>query len=75
MKGTQEDWEKLIEKLQSLEKILLPVMEDIELTEWFWSTKITMGKLLNTFQGSPDKELWGHILSWNQRYGSGNFHF
>ena len=75
MKGTQEDWEKLIEKLESLEKILLPVTEDIELTEWFRSTKITMGKLLNTFQGSPDKELWGHILSWNQRYGLGNFHF
>ena len=50
MKGTQEDWEKLIEKLESLEKILLPVTEDIELTEWFRSTKITMGKLLNTFQ-------------------------
>ena len=35
MKGTFEDWEKLAEKLQSLEKLLLNVMEDIELTKWF----------------------------------------
>ena len=23
------------------------------------------------FEGNPDKDWWGHILSWNQRYGSG----
>ena len=51
MKGTFEDWEKLAEKLQSLEKLLLPVMEDIELTKWFQSTKIILGKLLNTYKG------------------------
>jgi hypothetical protein len=75
MKGTLEDWEKLTEKLQSVEKLLLPVMEDIELTKWFQSTKIILGKLLNTYKGSPDKEWWGHILSWNQIYGSGKLHF
>jgi len=71
MKGTLEDWEKLAEKLQSLEKLLLPVMEDIALTEWFRSAKIILEKLLNTYKGSPDKEWWGHILSWNSTFGSG----
>ena len=26
---------------------------------------------MNTFEGNPDKEWWGHILSWNETYGSG----
>ena len=26
---------------------------------------------MNTFEGNPDKEWWGHILSWNETYRSG----
>jgi len=72
MKGTKEDWEKLIEKTEALEKILSTVMEDVELGDWFRSTKQILSKLLDTFHGNPDKEWWGHILSWNQTYGSGS---
>ena len=71
MKGTKEDWEKLVEKTEALEKILSTVMEDVELGDWFRSTKQILSKLLDTFHGNPDKEWWGHILSWNQTYGSG----
>ena len=71
MKGTQKDWEKLVEKTQELEKLLMPIMDDVELGDWFKSTKIILSKLLNTFRGSPDKEWWGHILCWNETYGSG----
>jgi hypothetical protein len=28
-------------------------------------------ELVNTFEGNPDKEWWGHILSWNETYRSG----
>ena len=24
-----------------------------------------------TYKGEPDKEWWGHMLSWNVRHGSG----
>ena len=71
MKGTKEDWEKLVEKTEALEKILSTVMEDVELGDWFRSTKQILSKLLDTFNGNPDKEWWGHILSWNRTHGSG----
>eukprot|EP00092_Neocalanus_flemingeri_P085556 GFUD01107661.1.p1 GENE.GFUD01107661.1~~GFUD01107661.1.p1 ORF type:complete len:425 (-),score=138.15 GFUD01107661.1:503-1777(-) len=71
MKGTREDWVKLIEKTRELGELLKPVMEDIDLGDWFKTTETILQKLLDTFNGSPDKEWWSHILSWNQTYGSG----
>jgi hypothetical protein len=71
MKGTLQDWTQLFTKTKNLEKLLLPIMKEIGLNEWFSSTLDTLTKLKNTFEGNPDKEWWGHILSWNQRFGSG----
>ena len=73
MRGTKEDWEKLVKKTVDLEKLLEPVIEDVLLCDWFQSTRTMLHKLLNTFNGSPDKEWWSHILSWNKTYGSGEF--
>ena len=72
MKGTLEDWNHLIKKTEKLKKMLKPIMNEISLSKWFKSTWITTKKLLHTYKGNPDKKWWGHILSWNEMYGSGS---
>ena len=71
MEGTKEDWQKLIDKTENLEKMLGPIMDEIRLGKWFDTTKAILRKLLETFEGNPDVEWWSHILSWNETYGSG----
>ena len=71
MEGTKEDWQKLMDKTENLQKMLDPIMDEIGLRKWFKKTKIMLGKLLETFEGNPDVEWWSHILSWNETYGSG----
>ena len=39
--------------------------------KWFDETLKMLSKLAETFEGKPDKKWWSHILSWNERYGSG----
>jgi len=71
MKGNKADWEILVDKTKELEKSVAPVLEDINLVDWFGKTKNIVSKLLDTFNGNPDKNWWSHILSWNETYGSG----
>jgi len=71
MKGTEEDWIKMITNTQKLEKLLAPIMINVGLKQWFSKTIAMLQKLLDTFQGNPDTEWWSHILSFNKRYGSG----
>jgi len=71
MKGSKEDWEKLVNKTEELEKSLEAVLKEINIGDWFTKTKNILSKLLDTFNGNPDKVWWSHILSWNQIYGSG----
>ena len=71
MSGTEEDWQRLVEKTKSLETLLQPVMEDVGLGTWFTTTLETLNKLLDTYRSKPDKEWWGHVLSWNETHGSG----
>ena len=72
MEGTKEDWNKLIDKTESLQRMLEPIMDEIGLEKWFGTTKTMLGKLLETFEGNPDVEWWSHILSWNEKNGSGS---
>merc|ERR1712114_34614 len=46
-------------------------MKEIRLGEGFSSTLTTLGKLVDTYKGNPDKKWWSHILDWNREYGSG----
>ena len=71
MGGTVEDWEKLVTKLEGLRKLLEPIIEDLELTVWFSKTKMILDKLLETYNGVPNREWWSHILSYNIANGSG----
>ena len=71
MIGTVEDWEKLVTKFEGLKKLLEPIIEDLELTVWFSKTKTVLDKLLETYNGVPDKEWWTHILSYKHNNESG----
>ena len=71
MRGTQSDWEKLIQKLNLLEEQLQPIIKYLELESWFVSTKCIFKNLLKTYKGEADSKWWSHILSWNKTYGSG----
>ena len=72
MLGTEQDWQQLLSQTAKLEKLLKPVMEDIGLERWFADTNTILTKLLETQRDQPDKDWWGHVLSWNERYGSGS---
>jgi len=71
MKGTEQDWIKMISDIKKLEELLAPILQHIGLEEWFRTTIVMLHKLLDTYQGNPDTDWWSHILSFNKRYGSG----
>merc|ERR1712062_274741 len=70
MKGSDDDWSRLVTKLAELRNIITPVMKDLDLERWFDETNIVFSNLLNTFRGQPDNDWWGKILSWKSG-GSG----
>lgn len=57
MKGTEEDWLKLLSKLKVLKTLLEPIREDINLENTWWSlvTKI-FEELLETYRGKPNED-------------------
>ena len=71
MKGTLADWKQLVVKTENLKSLLQPIINELGLQDWFIKTLDILEKLVDTFEGNPDKEWWGHILSWNETYGSG----
>jgi len=71
MTGSEEDWIQLAEKTKKLETLLMPIMEEIGLGNWFDGTHRTLANLLDTYRSNPDVEWWSHVLSWNRTYGSG----
>ena len=72
MKGTLADWKQLVVKTENLNSLLHPMIDELGLKDWFIKTLHILKKLVDTFDGNPDKEWWGHILSWNETYGSGS---
>ena len=72
MLGTEEDWSKLQSKLKVLRTLLEPVENDLGLSsEWWDLVEKVFRELLSTYQGRPDKEWWSHIISYQNRFGSG----
>ena len=63
MTGAEEDWKKMVTKLEDLRKLLQPIIEDLELTAWFSKTKKILDNLVETYNGVPNKVWWSHILS------------
>ena len=71
MLGTEEDWQKLLSKLEALKTLLEPIMKDIGLSIGWWSVvQEVFEKLLATFQGSPDYDWWSRIVTY-EGFGSG----
>jgi len=67
MNGTLEDWKKLVKKTEDLQLMLKPILGE----DYFESELNVLKKLVDTYEGNPDKKWWSHILSWNVEYGSG----
>jgi len=68
MKGTQDDWEKLGTKIIELKQILKPIHDVIELGDWWWSKiENIASKLLDTYNGNPDKDWWSQIIKNHNR--------
>ena len=74
MKGTEDDWKKLLSKLKVLKTLLEPITDDIYLQEEWWSlvTKV-FEKLLETYRGQPDEDWWSRIMTYERPYGSGSY--
>ena len=72
MLGTEDDWSKLQSKLKVLRTLLQPIENDLGLlSEWWDLVEKVFRELLSTYQGRPDKEWWSHIISYQNRFGSG----
>lgn len=54
MLGTEEDWRRLVEKLEKVEEYLQPIEDELELGGWFNSSKVVLNNLLETYQGRAD---------------------
>ena len=54
MLGTEEDWSRLVEKLEKVEEYLQPIEDELELGGWFNSSRVVLNNLLETYQGRTD---------------------
>merc|ERR1711915_875129 len=64
MKGSEEDWQKLKDKVNALfEYIPSEVQDAIGEQKWWPKVKTIVNKLLQTYQGNPDKEWWSKIIT------------
>ncbi|XP_046857247.1 uncharacterized protein LOC124450648 [Xenia sp. Carnegie-2017] len=71
MLGTEEDWRKLIEKLDALQNLLKPIKHELGIPlEWWRLAENIFKKLLATYCGKPDCEWWSKIVS-KEGFGSG----
>ena len=72
MLKTEEDWKKLTSKLKVVRTLLEPIENDLGLpSEWWDLVKKVFCKLLETYQGRPDRKWWNHIMDYEHAYSSG----
>merc|ERR1712087_52935 len=71
MDGSEQDWQKLVNKLEYLETFLQDLDSVLDLAEWFRTAKVVLTNLLNTYQGNPDRDWWSKIFDKTRSYGSG----
>ena len=67
MLGSEEDWRRLVDKLEKVELLLQPIEEVLQLRDWFSSCKGVLNKLLETYQGRYNK-LYRNYQSKNNYY-------
>ena len=66
-----EDWKVLITKIDQMTEFLEPTDDVLELSGWFQAARDVFVRLLDTFQGKPDKNWWSTIIS-KVAFGSGS---
>ena len=72
MLGSEDDWKKLSSKLKVLRTLLEPIENDLGLRSEGWNVVETVfSKLLDTYQGRPDRKWWSHIVTYENENGSG----
>ena len=72
MLGSENDWKKLSSKLKVLRTLLEPIEDDLGLrSEWWNMVETVFSKLLDTYQGRPDRKWWSHIVTYENENGSG----
>ena len=70
MLGTEDDWKRLIDKLEQVEDLLRPIDQVLQMADWFATSKAVLKNLLETYQGNPDKDWWSRIMD-IRPFGSG----
>lgn len=78
MRGTQADWDRLVEKLQAVEKQLSPISSDIYLSTWFRHVEYVFRKLAKSYSDPGSKEVndfWADVLCVGKdwKYGPSGF--
>ena len=64
MRGTKEDWVNLEMKIKALRQTLQPIKNVIGLgRKWWDKVEEIADKLLNTFNGNPNKDWWSKIIT------------
>ena len=58
-------------RISALEGLLKPISQDIGLDSWWSGVKRVFVKLLETFDGNPDKDWWSRIMDRHKPWGSG----
>ncbi len=54
-----------------METLLKPIAKDIGLTKWWSKVGKVFKKLVDTFDGNPDKRWWSKVLDAHNPWGSG----
>jgi len=64
MKGSEEDWQKLRDKVNALFQYFpIDVQDAIGEQKWWPKVKTIVNNLLQTYKGNPDKEWWSKIIT------------
>ncbi len=71
MLGQEEDWKKLVDKFKMLKAMMEPISDDLKLTKWWDTAEGVLLKLVDTYNGNPDKDWWSRIIDIKKGYGSG----
>ena len=68
--GTHDDWVHLIEKLQTIKSLLIHDRVDRVLSYYLNGMNQILVKLLETYEGNPDRIWWSHLTNTKVEYGS-----
>jgi len=63
MQGSENDWLKLKTKIENLKEYLQPISNIMGQAKWWPLAESVAQKLIDTYQGNPDKAWWQKIVT------------